>query len=148
MKFITKSFLLALFSLFLVSVSHAGVYQDKLNTCLDTATTEQDRKDLMEWMFFSIASHPDISKFSNISSTDQERADKKVAKLFQNIFINKCNSEIKEVVRNEGTNALENSFEYLGKIASNGLLLNPKVNERVTYFAKYLDNEKFENAFK
>ena len=147
MKRMIKLGVLLLSLFFFSSLSYAGEYQDKLNQCFKTATSVQDRKNLNEWMFFAIASHPDIEKFTRVSSSDHEKSDQKVAKIFENIFMHQCHTEIKDVIRYEGTNALENAFEYLGKIASGSLLLNSNVRERIMHFNEYLDAEKLEKSF-
>lgn len=127
--------------------SYAGPYQEKLNKCLIAATTDQDRQDLVEWMFFGMAKYPTMSKYTTISNADLERSDKKVSKIFENILITKCNREIKDVVSHEGTNALSNSFEYLGKTASNALIVDPKVSERLMGFVKFLDEKTLNSSF-
>ena len=67
MKRMIKLGVLLLSLFFFSSLSYAGEYQDKLNQCFKTATSVQDRKNLNEWMFFAIASHPDIEKFTRVS---------------------------------------------------------------------------------
>ncbi|WP_227562712.1 hypothetical protein [Acinetobacter calcoaceticus] len=147
MKFKLKSILYIFPLVLLTSLSHAGVYQDKLNQCFESSVTEQERKDLTQWIFFAMASNSELSGFTRISSDELILADKKIAKIYERILTQNCNMAVKDVVKNEGTNALEKSFEYLGQLAMRGMLVDKNVNQRIGKFAQYLDESKFKKAF-
>ncbi len=133
--------------MFFTSLSHAGEYQDKLDQCLKSSVTEQDRKALVQWMFLGFAANQDMASYTKISSVDLERADRKVANIFDKLMTQNCTQEITAVVQNEGTNALSKSFEYLGRYASESMLSDPKVIQRLQNFGQYQDEEKYRKAF-
>lgn len=133
-------------SLFISSMSYAGVYQEKLSKCLVASTTEKNKEDLVEWMFLALATYPTMSKYVTISSNDLEFVDRNAAKIFQDLLMTKCNSEIRDVIRYEGTSALESSFGYLGQTATTTLLTDPHVENRIKNFIKYIDAKQFEQS--
>ncbi|MGB8810675.1 MAG: hypothetical protein WCD17_15045 [Acinetobacter calcoaceticus] len=142
-----KIILLLMPCAFITSFSHAGEYQDKLVQCLKSSVTEQDRKDLVQWMFFGLAENQDLASYTKISSTDLERVDRKVANIFDKIMTQSCTQAVTAVVQNEGTNALAQSFEYLGRYATESMISDPKVVQRLQNFSKYQDEEKYRKVF-
>lgn len=142
-----KFILLLMSSLFITSFSHAGEYQDKLVQCLKSSVTEQDRKDMVQWMFFGFAAKQDLANYAKISAADLERVDRRVANIFDKIMTQSCTQAVNAVVENEGTNALTQSFEYLGRYATESMINDPKVVQRLQNFSKYQDQEKYRKAF-
>ena len=71
-----------------------------------------------------------------------------MAKLFQDLLTTRCKAEIKAVTENEGTNALANAFELLGKTAAESLMQNPAVNTRISAFTQYFDEEAIRKSMK
>ena len=142
-----KFILLLMSSLFITSFSHAGEYQEKLVQCLKSSVTEQDRKDMVQWMFFGFAAKQDLANYTKISNADLERVDRKVANIFDKIMTQSCTQAVTAVVENEGTNALAQSFEYLGRYATESMSSDQKVVQRLQNFSQYQDKEKYKKAF-
>ena len=142
-----KFILLLMSSLFITSFSHAGEYQDKLVECLKSSVTEQDRKDMVQWMFFGFATKQDLANYTKISSADLERVDLGGRRIIKKIMTQSCTQAVTAVVENEGTNALAHSFEYFGRYATESMMNDPKVAQRLQNFTKYQDKEKYKKAF-
>ncbi len=97
--------------------------------------------------FFGFAAKQDLANYAKISSADLERVDRRVANLFDKIMTQSCTQAVTAVVENEGTNALTQSFEYLGRYATESMSNDQKVVERLQNFSKYQDQEKYRKAF-
>ncbi|MBE1291608.1 MAG: hypothetical protein GJ677_03870 [Rhodobacteraceae bacterium] len=124
------------------TVSFAGSATDKLSDCLVKQTTGQDRIDLLQWIVLAYAQHPDVNYVVTPHQETQVPSDKKVAALVEQLLTNRCLVQTREAVATDGDIALEAAFSVLGEVAALELMNNPKVNERVLGFAKYLDEQR------
>lgn len=140
--------LLATSLLFTITLTNAGIYQDKLSECLSKSTTAEERQNLTAWIYLAFSAHPEIAKYNKATPDEVAKIDKNMAKLFQDLLTTRCKAEIKAVTENEGTNALANAFELLGKTAAESLMQNPAVNTRISAFTKYFDEEAIRKSMK
>ena len=100
----------------------AGVYADDLGKCLVSATTPDDQRDLVLWVFAAIASHPDIQHYATITSDQQTAIIKKAAALVDRLVTVDCRKQAVDAIKYEGASAMEASFTTLGEIAMRGLM--------------------------
>lgn len=133
-------------SLLACSTAAGGPYTDDLSKCLVAATSEQDKSQLVEWIFFSLSLNPRISPYAQISAEQRTAADKGLAKLFERLVAESCAEETKAAIRYEGSNALTESFSLLGQVAAMEIFKDPAVAEGTSKFAEYLDDEKLNEA--
>lgn len=143
-----KKILLATSLLSTITLTNAGVYQDKLSECLSKSTTAEESQNLTAWIYLAFSAHPEIAKYNKATPDEVAKIDKNMAKLFQDLLTIRCKTEIKAVTENEGTNALANAFELLGKTAAESLMQNPAVNTRISAFTQYFDEEAIRNSMK
>jgi len=131
------------------SVAHAGAASDALGRCLVEKTSQQDRIELVQWIFSSLSAHPALSSMSNTSAASLEQTDKKVASLLTRLLVTDCNAQLKVAVAAEGDAvALQSGFQVLGQVAAMDLMQNPAVAERTESFVQYVDEEKIEAAMR
>ncbi|NUS38910.1 MAG: hypothetical protein HOQ02_07795, partial [Lysobacter sp.] len=105
----------------------AGVYSDDLSRCLVSHTREADQIVMAQWIFGIMSVHPDVSSIAKVDDAARTTNSKKMALIFQTLLTESCKDETAKEVKYEGTEALKNSFEVVGKIAMQTLLGNPKV---------------------
>lgn len=122
--------------------SHAGVYTDDLGRCLVAHTSEQDRIQLVRWIFLVAALHPAVSDISQVSSAERDKADRGTAALLVRLMTDSCGKQTHDAVQYEGPQAIETSFGTLGQVAMRGLMSDPHVTAGFAGFSKYLDNDK------
>lgn len=127
--------------------SVAGPATDALTTCLADNTTGKDRKDMARWVFIGMSAHPEIQSLSNVTQADREAFDRKMATLVTMLMTENCTEQVKLARDKEGSNALKDAFEIIGRLAMQELMSNQNVNVAFTTFTKYVDQNKFNAIF-
>ena len=121
--------------------SSSGPFTDDLSRCVVVKTTNNDKIALINWMWIAMSAHPDIAKNmgSKISKRLKEVADKKVAYIVSNLFLDKCRSETDKAFKFEGDEAVVNAFKPLGEISMKNLMQNRKVINSLSSYSRYLN---------
>ena len=133
-------------SLLSCSTAYAGPYTDDLSKCLVASTSDQDKAQLVEWIFFALSLNPKISPYAQVSPTQREEADRNLAKLFERLVGDSCSAQTKQAVQYEGVAALSESFKLLGQVAAQEIFKDPAVAAGTSKFAEYLDEKKINQA--
>ena len=144
-KFASALALAVIVSVIAVSPATAGSATDALSTCMADNTTGKDRKDLARWIFVTMATHPEIQRFSNITEANRDELDKALAAMVTKLVTESCRTEAKVAIE-EGGASFEAAFEVIGKLAMQELMSNPSVNSSFTRYTKFLDKAKFNSA--
>lgn len=129
------------------AVETENQYSTALGQCLADSTTGKDRRDFITWMFSSLAAHPQIHNFSNISASEKKMIDKNMAKIFTRLITEDCANQSRQVIQNEGEEGFKSAFKELGKIATQEIISNPNVDKSMGDFVSYIDENKFEDIF-
>ena len=135
-----KTFILSSFIVvFCSNASLSGPFTDDLTRCLIINTTDRDKISLINWIWFAMSVHPDIAKNmrSQILHEEKEIADKKVAYMISNLFLEKCKDETSKAFKYEGDEAI-GSFKTLGELSMSTLLQNNQVQDRLSDYVKFL----------
>lgn len=133
---------LALLALLALAPSaHAGVYGDTLGKCLVSSSSDQDKQQLMEWIFAAISLNPAISPYANISPDKREEIDKNMAGLFERLIGATCKKESSEALKYEGPGSFGAAFQLLGQVAGQQIFASPEVAKGAENFYKQLDIE-------
>ena len=125
------------------SLSAVAEAQD-LGTCLIDSLNGKERKQLAKWIYFAIAAHPEMVKFSNIKDDDRVETDKYIGKLVTRLLAEDCASTAKIALKTDPL-ALEKAFELVGQVAMQELMNNQSVNSAVTSYIKYADLNKLKS---
>ena len=126
-----------------VSPAFAGPYADALAKCMVGATTGAEKTTLVRWIFAMMALHPDVQSSSAVTPEQRGALSKQTAQLFQRLLTESCLKEAREAIRYEGASTIPSSFSLLGQVATRELFTDPKVNEGIAEFSKYIDEKKF-----
>jgi hypothetical protein len=120
----------------------------QLSQCLADTTSGKDRKDLARWVFFGMASHPEIKQFTTPSAAGAEaETNKTIADLFTRLLAESCMRQAQAAFKEGGAKAIEIAFQTLGQLAMQELMTNPDVNARMASFEKSLDQNKLSKVF-
>jgi hypothetical protein len=119
--------------------AHAGVYGDDLGKCLVESSSEQDKQQLVQWIFFAIALNPDIAPYATITHEQRTAADKGMARLFEKLVGETCAKQASAALKYEGPNAFGVSFELLGRVAGQEIFASPEVAAGTAKFTEQLD---------
>jgi hypothetical protein len=128
------------------SAQSAGDPEQALSACLLASVTPEDKRTLVMWIFAVMAKHPDVRPLTAIDAAAEERIGRDAAGVFQRLMTEQCASQIREVVRRSGTDAIGSSFQKLGEAAMDTLLAHPDVENAVPEMFKYADPAAFERA--
>jgi hypothetical protein len=120
----------------------------QLSQCLAETTSGKDRKDLARWVFFAMASHPEIKQFTTPSAAGAEaETNKTMADLFTRLLAESCMRQAQAAFKEGGAKAIEIAFQTLGQLAMQELMTNPDVNASMARFEKSLDQSKLSKVF-
>lgn len=126
--------------------AHAGPSADALSQCLVQSTTEQDKADLVRWMFASEAQHPAVEEFASVSPERRTEMSKTVAAVFERLLTRDCQTQFADARANEGEKTVSVSFSILVQTALQGLIENPSVSSALSAVDDHLNKEKISAA--
>ncbi len=134
------SILLVLMS-FPASTVYAGPYTDDLSKCLVESTTQDDRVDLVRWMFAAASAHPAVQSFVSVSEEQLEEANKTMAALIERLLTESCKDITTKAMKYEGATTLQASFQVLGQVAGQELFSSPEVSAALSGMEEHFDLE-------
>lgn len=120
----------------------AGPASDSLGTCMIESLGSKDKKQLGQWIFFAMATHPDTKEYSRVPAEVQKNANEYIGKLVTQLLSENCAEKVKIAAKEEGPEAIKTAFELVGKIAIQELMSNKEVAASIADYAKFVDNEK------
>ena len=123
------------------NVAHAATATDKFATCLVESLNGKERKGLATWIFMSIAAHPEISPFGNVTQADRQRSDEFVGALITRLLVDDCPTQL-NAANAANHMAIEKAFELVGQVAMQELMTNQDVMVALTNYARFADMEK------
>lgn len=115
----------------------------KFITCTVDSLSVKDKHNLARWIFFSIAAHPQMGAYSNITDSDRLATDKQIGRLITKLLVDDCPDELR-AANKEDPYAVERAFEYIGQVAMQELLTAKEVNSAITGYIDYTDQDALE----
>ena len=136
-----KKLLLGAMLLALAPAAQAGAFTDTLSVCLVKKTSDADKQLLVRWIFAALAQHPAVKDFARVSKEDADKLNADVAGLYQSLLVDRCRDEARDALQYDGNAALESSFEVLGRVATQGLMTDPKVSAFIAEMSSHVDEK-------
>jgi hypothetical protein len=133
----------ALLLVLVASESHAGLYSDDMARCLVASTSQEDKTNLVRWVFAIASLHPKVADVSAMTPPMRDETDRKTAALFERLVTVDCREQARDAIRYEGPAAFQASFEVLGQVAMTELMAHEDIVAGFESFTKYLDESKF-----
>src|SRR5688500_674681 len=124
------------------TASFAGPFADDMARCLVRSTTPADKSLLVQWIVVVMTLHPEVRHFSAATPAQREALNLQVGQLMVSLLTDRCQSESREALKNEGTATIESSFKVLGQVAAQALFTHPDVANGLADFSKAIDAEK------
>ncbi len=128
--------------------AQAGPKADALAACLGDNTTGKDRKDLARWIFIAMAAHPEIKDLSRLTPEMRTEADQGMAHIVTTLLAERCPTQAREAVQQEGSAGMMSAFKVLGELAMKELMTNAEVMQSLGAYERYLDRAKLEAALR
>lgn len=128
-------------SMLLTIPAVAATPANELGGCLVDALNGKERKNLAKWIFFSIAAHPEIKTFANVTAQDIKASDEFVGKLVTRLLTVNCPDDLRKANASDPM-AVQKAFELVGQVAMQELMANQDVLKAITNYANYADKEK------
>ncbi|MEZ5759202.1 MAG: hypothetical protein R3D86_13360 [Emcibacteraceae bacterium] len=126
--------------------AHAGQYASALSQCLISNTTAADKDIMTKWVFTSLSNHPSLNNMAHLSDAVRTGADQDMARLVESFMYEKCNSQLKNAVKNEGPAALEQSIRSYVEVTGREILSDPSIAGSISGVARQLDVRKLMEA--
>jgi hypothetical protein len=146
MKLRSIILILVIASGYATNLAFAAAATESMGNCMSDAMSGKERKQMVQWVFMTIAAHPDMKRFSNMTEQDQIDTDKTMAALFTRLVTVDCVEQVKQATKQDGPQAFRGAFEIIGRLAMQDLMANKDVTASMTSFQKYLDKDKFREA--
>lgn len=122
----------------------AGIYTDDLSRCLVSKTTDQDKTQLVRWIFSAVSRNPAVKDLVTLSDAQRQQSTKAVAELFQRLLLDDCHKQTVDALKYEGPVAATQSFQVLGQVAARGLMSDPAVTKDVQSLTSYVDKPRWQ----
>lgn len=129
-----------------IHAAFAGPYGDDLAKCLVKSTTAEDKTMLVQWMFATMALHPDVKAMAAVSNDQRDKVNLGTAKMFETLLTKTCVAEAKQAIQYEGGSTIETSFSVLGQVAARELFSHPAVAAGNAEFAKHIDADAIKKS--
>jgi len=124
----------------------AATATESMGNCMADSMSGKERKQMVQWIFMTMAAHPDIKKFSRMTEQDQIDTNKTMAALFTRLITIDCVEQVQQATKQDGPEAFRGAFEMIGKLAMQDLMSDKDVTKSITSFQKYLEKDKFNAA--
>ena len=128
-------------------MASASVTVDNLSNCLVKATTDADKKVVLQWTFVALSAHPDLKAYSQVTNEQKDALDKNLAQVLQRILVDQCSAETKAVIQTDGLQAVGDSFQKLGQETGEQILKTPEIKDQYKGVIRYLDLSKLVTTF-
>lgn len=123
----------------------AGAYADTLGRCAIQATTTEDRRALIRWMFVAASSNPALVDLVTIEAGVREESSRATAALVNRILLTACRREAVDAVRHEGQGGVSGAFRALGQMAGLEMMSSPEAQAHLRGMDRYLDRNGLED---
>lgn len=131
-------------SLVAAPLALAGPATDRLGVCLTDSLNGKERKDLAKWIFMGMATHPSMADHARIKDKDRKATDKQVGTLITRLLADDCAEEATRALETDGSMAFQQAFGLVGQVAMQELMQDENVNQALSGFEAYLDEEKLQ----
>jgi hypothetical protein len=111
--------------------AQAGVYSQRLISCLLKEATPQDKQVFIQRFFLVFAANKDLKDLVNISDRKQQGVQTQFSKTFNRLFNESCREQTDDVVNFEGPAALGAAGQALSRVALKDFFSDPSVNTQL-----------------
>jgi hypothetical protein len=125
----------------------AGPASAPLISCFADNTSGRERKELARWLFSSMSARPELRDIASATAPLREQSSQSVGRLFTRLLSESCPAQYRAAAKAEGSTAVGEAFESLGKLAMQELMTSADVRAAIGGFEKFVDR-KIEAALK
>jgi len=122
--------------------AHAGEAGEALSKCLSDATTPDDRRALVRWIFSAISVHPDLREFTTIDAARRERIEAESVAVFERLIVQDCTAQTRMALMQEGTDGFQTAFKTLGELAMGGVVEDAQVQAGMAQLGGRIDQQR------
>ena len=119
-----------------------------LETCVVAATTADDRRALVRWMFSAISLHAELQDLAQLSPGQREEANRGMGAVMERLLAQDCAAQARQAFR-EGSadQAVGNAFRRVGELAGEGLFADPRVAAEASGLVRHVDMNRIVELF-
>lgn len=126
--------------------ARAGEAGEALSKCLSDATTPDDRRALVRWIFSAIAEHPDLKEFTTIDAARRDQIESESVAVFERLIIKDCTAQTRLALMQEGTDGFQAAFKTLGELAMGGVVEDAQVQASMARLGERIDEQRILQA--
>jgi hypothetical protein len=115
-----------------------------LGRCIVEHLDDKDRGDLAQWVFVSMAAHPQASRISSVRGEDAERASQAVGALVTRLMTGACATQLHDAAAAGGPPVIPSAVQFLTQIGVQELMTNRDVLRRLSGFSRFADRERID----
>lgn len=120
-----------------------------LTECFRMKTTGEDRVNLARWFMGGMASLPQMKDFIVVNAEVKDGLDRKGAAIFTRLFTVDCLAQSSALAKGgSAQSGFRAAGEALGKMAVAEAFNDPRANEVMSSYLKYLDENEFKKIMK
>lgn len=124
----------------------AGPASDRLSSCMQKNTSEQDRKNLARWTYSVISVNPALKGVAVPDAQARVDSEKAVAAFLTRLLAKNCLAEARAAGKSEGNEGIKSAFQVVGQLGAMELMADPSVNNASKGFAQYMDMKAIDAA--
>jgi hypothetical protein len=133
-------------SFLLAPQARAGEAGEALSKCLSDATTPDDRRALVRWIFSAIAAHPDLREFTTIDAARHDQIESESVAVFERLIVKDCTAQTRLALMQEGTEGFQAAFKTLGELAMGGVVEDAQVQASMARLGERIDEQRILQA--
>lgn len=137
-----RTFCSAVMVTLLAMNTYAATPVDELSTCLSENTNGKDRKLLAKWVFVSMAAHPDMSSFTQVTQAISDETLKAAGLLLTRLLADSCPKETQGAVKAVGPIAIQTAFTVVGQLAFQELMTDKNVLAVTGELQRHMDMQR------
>lgn len=108
------------------------------SVAITLALRQHYRKGPAKWIFVSMAAHTEIGPLAPTPAAARENTQRTMGALFTRLVADTCANEMRGAVKAHGPEGVKSAFEYLGKMAMQELMSNPRVTASFGGFERFI----------
>ena len=119
-----------------------------LEACVVEATTADDRRALVRWMFSAISLHPELQDLPQPTGAQREEANRGMGAVMERLLAEDCAEPARRAFRDGSADqAVGNAFRRVGELAGEGLFADPRVAAEASSLIRHVDMNRSVELF-
>lgn len=126
------------------SPARAGAADEALASCMASAVTPGDQRDLGLWVVIGFASHPDVAGAVTVTPATREANARRVAALVERLLVVDCHDASVAALKAGGADALADPFSGVAASAAKTLFGHPSFAASLGEMRRFMNERAYD----